>query len=68
MTTDKENFSSSDNQTPTVSPGTYSPVTVNVREAVGTIFLGVLAVTLLVEWKRSEARYRALIVKSNISE
>ncbi len=46
--------------TPTVSPGNYSPVTVTMNDTVGTIFLGVLSAILLIQWLRSESRYRAL--------
>jgi hypothetical protein len=38
---------------------TYS--TVNVKEATGTIFLGILAVILLILYNRSNQRYEALV-------
>jgi hypothetical protein len=46
--------------TPSVSPGNYSPVTVYMEDSLGAIFLGILAVILLVGWRRAEMRYRAL--------
>ena len=54
-------------QTPLVSPGNYSPVTVYMRDSLGAIFLGVLAGILLIGWVRSEARYRGLITASEIT-
>jgi len=50
-----------ESQTPSVSPGNYSPVTVTVKDSLGTIFLGVLAGILLVGLMRSEERYRTLL-------
>jgi hypothetical protein len=38
---------------------TYS--TVDVKEATGTVFLGVLAVILLILYNRSNQRYEALV-------
>lgn len=40
---------------------TYSPV--DVREAVGTLFLGILAVILLILYARSNKRYQELMRK-----
>ena len=51
----------SEGQTPTVSPGNYSPVTINVKDTAGAVFLGILSVLLFIGWMRSEARYRNLI-------
>ena len=51
----------SEGQTPTVSPGNYSPVTINVKDTVGSVLLGILSVLLFIGWMRSEARYRNLI-------
>lgn len=48
-------------QTPQVSPGFYSPVTVYMKDSLGAIFLGILSGILLLAWMRSEARYRALV-------
>ena len=45
---------------PSVSPGTYSPVTVYMEDTLGAIFLGILAVILLIGWRRAEKRYWAL--------
>jgi hypothetical protein len=49
-----------DDQTPAVSPGNYSPVTVYLEDTLGVVFLGILAVILLIGWRRAELRYRAL--------
>ncbi|MFT3891042.1 MAG: hypothetical protein QM730_05360 [Anaerolineales bacterium] len=57
---DNEFVPTSENQTPTVSPGNYSPVTVTVKDTMGAIFLGVLSVILLVGWMNSEKRYLEL--------
>jgi hypothetical protein len=48
-------------QTPSVSPGNYSPVTVYLTDTLGAVFLGVLTVILLIGWMRSEARHRAFL-------
>lgn len=48
-------------KTPPVSPGNYSPVTVDMRDTIGAIFLGILAWVLLIGWTRAEARNRALV-------
>jgi hypothetical protein len=48
-------------KTPTVSPGTYSPVTVTVTDSIGAMFLGVLAVIFLIGWSQAETRYHKLI-------
>ena len=50
----------SQNQTPAVSPGNYSPVTVTMEDTMGAIFLGVLSIVLLVGWMNSEKRYLEL--------
>ena len=50
-----ENDSIVEEKTPHVNPGNYSPVT----DTVGSVFLGVLSVLLLVGWIRAEVRYRA---------
>jgi hypothetical protein len=44
-------------------PGNYGPVRVTMTDSLGTIFLGVLALILLVGLLRSEARYRALVAR-----
>ena len=63
MTTNQALTSTTEGQTPLVSPGNYSPVTVTVKDTLGTIFLGVLAGILLVGWMRAEARYQTLITQ-----
>jgi hypothetical protein len=52
-----------DEKTPPVRPGNYSPVTVDMTDSLGAIFLGVLCVILLIGWMRSEARNRAFLSK-----
>ena len=47
--------------------GNYSPVTVTVRETLGVLFLGILSLKLLMEWMRSEARYRDLLNRLEIT-
>ena len=66
MTTKEEQTISMDRNTPAVSPGNYSPVTVTVSDSIGAIVLGTLSIILLIGWTRSEARYRALIMQKEI--
>ena len=55
----KENLDlPSDEKTPQVSPGTYSPVIVQNYDSLGALFLGIFALILLVGWMRSEERNR----------
>ncbi len=49
---------SSQRQTPLVSPGTYSPVTVYNHDSLGALILGILALILLIGWMRGEERNR----------
>ena len=53
-------------QTPTVCPGNYSPVTVTMSDSIGAVFLGILAVILLIGWRRAESRYRKLVEQKEI--
>ena len=46
---------------PRGEPITYSPVTIHVQDTVGVVFLGVLALTLLIALLRAEARHRTLL-------
>jgi hypothetical protein len=62
------NEPSMEGQTPTVSPGNYSPVTVTMKDSLGAIFLGILAVILLIGWRRAETRYRKLIEQREIPD
>ncbi len=41
----------------------YNPVTVTVNDSTGAVFLGVIALALLVAFIRAEARYRALLAQ-----
>lgn len=43
-------------------PGVYSPVTVDMPEAIGAIFLGITVLILLVALLRAEGRNRALMM------
>ena len=63
MPTKEEPITSMDNNTPGVSPGNYSPVTVTVSDSIGAIVLGTLSIILLIGWTRAEARYRALLLQ-----
>lgn len=61
MSTNIDPIQTSQDKTPSVSPGNYSPVTVNMEDSVGAVFLGILAVILLIGWRRAESRNRHLI-------
>ena len=63
MSTNENNIQSLEDQTPSVSPGNYSPVIVYVKDTVGALFLGIFAGILLVGWMRAEARHRVLITQ-----
>lgn len=68
MSTINENLTTSlEENTPQVSPGNYSPVTVYMEDTMGAIFLGFLAGVLLIGWMRAEARYRALIAELELN-
>ncbi|MEE4194756.1 MAG: hypothetical protein V2J07_06135 [Anaerolineae bacterium] len=49
--------------TPTVKPGTYSPVTVNINDVWGAVMLGILSIILLVGWVRAEKQIKALLTE-----
>jgi hypothetical protein len=56
-------------QTPTACPGVYNPVTVTMTDSIGAIFLGILAVLMLIGWRRAEGRYQKLVTqKDQIAE
>ena len=42
---------------------TYSPVTVSLRETTGIIFLGLLAIFLFIELRRTKKRYDELLAR-----
>ena len=67
MTKDENDFLPPEEETPSVCPGNYSPVTVRVSETMGVLFLGILSLKLLIEWMRSEARYRDLLSRLEIT-
>jgi hypothetical protein len=68
MLTSEDHNPTLENKTPFVSPGTYSPVTVYMRDTWGAIFLGILAGVLLLGWTRAETRYRALMTRLEIAD
>jgi len=57
----ENNLQTSEKQTPKVSPGTYSPVTVDVRDSLGVLMLGIISIILLFGWMKAEARNRQLL-------
>ena len=61
MSTHATDVSTIEDKTPLVNPGNYSPVTVEMKDTIGAIFLGILAWILLIGWTRSEARNRQLV-------
>ncbi len=63
MSTNGNQLPTPEDQTPLVSPGNYSPVTVTITDSFGAIFLGILTGILLVGWIRAEARNRVLITQ-----
>lgn len=63
MSTNEDSIPVQNDKTPSVSPGNYSPVTVYMKDTLGAVFLGVLTVILLVGWRRTEAKYRALLAQ-----
>ena len=67
MTPNQDLTSMTEGQTPLVSPGNYSPVTVTVKDTLGAIFLGILSAILLVGWMRAEERYRALTTQLEVT-
>jgi hypothetical protein len=46
-------------------PGNYQPI--HLEDTVGAVFLGILALILLIGWIRSEARYRKLRMASEMN-
>jgi hypothetical protein len=62
------NEMTSEGQIPLISPSNYSPVTVTMKDSLGAIFLGILAVILLIGWRRAETRYRKLIEQREIPD
>ena len=52
---------SNESQSPVVSPGNYSPVTVTMSDSMAAVFLGILSVILLIGWRRAETRYHRLL-------
>ncbi|MEO8355423.1 MAG: hypothetical protein ABI621_05895 [Chloroflexota bacterium] len=61
MSTNVDPIQTPQDKTPSVSPGNYSPVTVTMEDTVGATFLGILAVILLIGWRRAESRNRRLV-------
>jgi hypothetical protein len=67
MLTNESPLAASEDSTPSVSPGNYSPVTVYMHDTLGAIFLGVLSGILLIGWIRAEARVRDFISRSEVA-
>jgi hypothetical protein len=65
MLTDKP---TTEGLTPAVSPGTYSPVNINVSDSVGALFLGILAVLLLIGWRNAEKRLQRLATQQDVTD
>lgn len=55
-------------QTPVVTPGNYSPVTITINDTIGALFLGILAVILLIGWRRAETRYQTLSAQRKVTD
>lgn len=68
MLTNEDPLANPQDRTPSVSPGNYSPVTVYMHDALGTIFLGILSTILLIGWIRAEARFRDFITQSEVAD
>ena len=68
MPTNEDRSSTMDDKIPAVRPGNYNPVTVDMKDTLGGIFLGILAWILLVGWTRAEARNRALMKQLELSK
>lgn len=41
--------------------------TLYMSDTVGAIFLGILSVVLLIGWRRTESKYRSLLLKQDIT-
>lgn len=70
MSTNADNIPASENiegKSSVGSPGNYSPITVDMKDTLGAIFLGVLSFILLIGWIRSEARNRVLVKQLDLS-
>jgi len=61
MLKDKDHISTLDEKTPSVSLGTYSPVTVYMEDSIGAVFPDILAMIFLIGWRRAESRNRRLM-------
>jgi hypothetical protein len=61
MSTNEEHIPLIDGKTPVDISGNYQPI--HLEDTVGAIFLGILAVILLIGWRRAETRYRKLITQ-----
>ena len=47
---------------------TFNPVSVNMRETAGVIFLGLLAIFLFIELRRSQKRYADLVERTSLTQ
>jgi uncharacterized membrane protein YkgB len=41
--------------------------TLYMSDTIGAIFLGILSVVLLIGWRRTESKYRSLLLKQDIT-
>lgn len=60
MSTGKDQKHPFEERTPGPQPGVYSPVNVHANETIGSVFLGIVALVLLIAFLRAEARNRRL--------
>ncbi len=60
MSTGENENHAFEEKTPGPQPGVYSPVNVHANETIGSVFLGILALVLLIAFLRAEARNRRL--------
>jgi hypothetical protein len=58
MSTDEDRNQTIKEKRAAPQPGTFSPVTVHMKETVGTVFLGIIALVLLIAWLQAEAHQR----------
>jgi hypothetical protein len=61
MPANEEPISPLEGKVPVDISGNYQPV--HLQDTLGVIFLGLLSLLLLIGWRRSETRYRKLIVQ-----
>lgn len=65
MKVDELQQSAGDVAAPGIAPNNDNRVNVRVNDTVGSIFLGLVTLALLIAYLRSEARVRALLSRMN---